>query len=155
MSRAFVRESDKDAVDALPERVISPHPNFVTPHGLKQIEERIRTLEAERAAARSTADDPALARIARDLRYWSQRRASAKVIEPVAQPDTVRFGVEVGLRFEDGSTRAFRLVGEDEAEPARGLVSWVSPLGAALMGHEAGDVVDVLGKRAEIVALKS
>ena len=155
MSRAFVRESDQDAVESLPERVISPHPNLVTPQGLKQIEEHIRALEIERQAARSAADDSGLARIARDLRYWSQRRASAKVIEPVAQPDKVRFGVEVQLQFDDGSARAFRLVGEDEADPGRGLVSWVSPLGATLMGHEAGDVVNVLGRQAEIVALRS
>ena len=155
MSRAFVRESDQDAVESLPERVISPHPNLVTPQGLRQIEEHIRALEAERQAARGGADAAALARIARDLRYWSQRRASARLVEPVAQPDAVRFGVEVSLQFEDDSERTFRLVGEDEADPARGLISWVSPLGAALMGHESGDIVDVMGKRAELVALKS
>src|SRR5262249_32485658 len=82
MSRAFVRESDQEAAgEALPERIVSPHPNFVTPQGLKQIDEHIRQLEAERQAARSDADKSNLARIARDLRYWSQRRATARVIE--------------------------------------------------------------------------
>ena len=121
MSRAFVRESDQDAAaETLPERIVSPHPNFVTLRGLKQIDEQMRSLEAERQAARSDADTSRLARVARDLRYWSQRRATARMIEPAAQPDTVRFGVEVRLRLQDGSERTFRLVGEDEADPARG-----------------------------------
>ncbi len=156
MSRAFVRESDQDAAaETVPERIVSSHPNFVTRQGLKQIDERIRGLEAERQAARSDSDTSPLARIARDLRYWSQRRATARVIEPAAQPDTVRFGVEVRLRLEDGSERTFRLVGEDEADPARGLISWISPLGATLMGHEPGDTLRVLDTNAAIVELRS
>ncbi len=155
MSRAFVRESDQDAAaETLPERIVSPHPNFVTLRGLKQIDEQMRSLEAERQAARSDADTSRLARVARDLRYWSQRRATARMIEPAAQPDTVRFGVEVRLRLQDGSERTFRLVGEDEADPARGLISWVSPLGATLMGHEPGDLLRVLDTNAEIVELR-
>jgi transcription elongation GreA/GreB family factor len=155
MSRAFVRESDQDAAaETLPERIVSPHPNFVTLRGLKQIDEQMRSLEAERQAARSDADTSRLARVARDLRYWSQRRAAARMIEPAAQPDTVRFGVEVRLRLQDGSERTFRLVGEDEADPARGLISWVSPLGATLMGHEPGDLLRVLDTTAEIVELR-
>jgi transcription elongation GreA/GreB family factor len=156
MSRAFVRESDQDATaENVPERVVSPHPNLVTPQGLRQIDEHIRVLEAERQAARSDSDPSATARVARDLRYWSQRRATARPVEPLADPDAVRFGVEVKLRFEDGTERTFRLVGEDEADPARGLISWVSPIGAALMGHEAGDKVQVHDKHADIVALRS
>ena len=155
MSRAFVRESDQDAAaETLPERIVSPHPNFVTLRGLKQIDEQMRSLEAERQAARSDADTSRLARVARDLRYWSQRRATARMIEPAAQPDIVRFGVEVRLRLQDGSERTFRLVGEDEADPARGLISWVSPLGATLMGHEPGDLLRVLDTNAEIVELR-
>ena len=155
MSRAFVRESDQDAAaETLPERIVSSHPNFVTLRGLKQIDEQMRSLEAERQAARSDADTSRLARVARDLRYWSQRRATARMIEPAARPDTVRFGVEVRLRLQDGSERTFRLVGEDEADPARGLISWVSPLGATLMGHEPGDLLRVLDTNAEIVELR-
>ena len=61
----------------------------------------------------------------------------------------------MSLQFEDGSERSFRLVGEDEADPANGLISWVSPIGQSLTGAEAGDEIQVLGKRAEIVALGS
>src|SRR5688572_31484597 len=99
MSRAFVKESDDD-LPAPPERVISPHPNFVTPSGLKQIESLVQSLEEQRGVARGAGDRAQLATIERDLRYWTQRRASARLIEPIASPDTVRFGVQVRLRFE-------------------------------------------------------
>lgn len=154
MSRAFVRESDHDA-EPLPERVISPHPNFVTRAGLTQIEERVRALETERSAARRESDQSALARIERDLRYWTQRRSTARLIEPAASPDAVRFGVKVTLEVDDGSRREFRLVGEDEADPSRGLVSWVSPLGEALMGARAGDTIRFQEHDAEIVRVET
>lgn len=156
MSRAFVRESDQDAAgDVLPERPISPHPNFVTPQGLRQIEDTIRELESARQAARAAEDEAALARIARDLRYWTQRRASARVIEPPESPDIVRFGVNVTLLLPDGSERAFRLVGEDEADPARGLLSWVSPLASSMLGKSVGDIVEFQGQEAEIARLSA
>jgi transcription elongation GreA/GreB family factor len=154
MSRAFVRESDQDT-ESLPERVISPHPNFVTSAGLRQIEEQIRELEAARRAARERDDKAALARIERDLRYWTQRRVSARVVEPAATPDTVRFGVNVLLESADGSRREFRVVGEDEADPPQGRISWVSPLAAALIGKKVGDVVKFQGQDAEIVHLEA
>jgi len=152
MSRAFVRESDQET-ETLPERVISPHPNLVTPAGLRQIDERIRELETARKAARTDADRSTLARIARDLRYWNQRRATARVTETAASPDAARFGVQVTLELEDGTRRKFRLVGEDEADPARGLVSWVSPLGESLLGGRLGESVRFQDRDAEIVAL--
>jgi transcription elongation GreA/GreB family factor len=154
MSRAFVRESDQP--EPVPERLVSTHPNFVTPAGFEQIETRIRELEAARASEEADTSDPdEAARIARELRYWSQRRASARVIDTAPEPEVVRFGVRVTLRFEDAREQTFQLVGEDEADPARGLVSWVSPLATALIGRRAGDEVGALGSRATIVRLAS
>ena len=153
MSRAFVKESD-DAGEPLPELVVSAHPNFVTPAGLAQIERRVAALEAEQRAARGGNDKPLLARVNRDLRYWTQRRASMRLVPTAVAPiEVVRFGISVSLRFRDGTERAFRIVGEDEADPARGLVSWAAPLGRTLTGKTAGDEVEVLGRTAEIVAL--
>ena len=153
MSRAFVRESDQP--EPLPDRAVSEHPNLVTPAGLRLIEARLRELEDARAASR-TEDDPAeLARISRDLRYWTQRRATARVIEAAPNPEVVRFGVTATLRFEDGREQAFQLVGEDEADPAHGLVSWTSPLAQTLLGRGRGDDVTALGEQAEIVHLTS
>ena len=153
MSRAFVRESDQDT-ESLPERVISPHPNLVTSAGLKQIEEQVRDLEAARRAARQENDTAALARVERDLRYWTQRRASARVVETAPTPDTVRFGVKVTLESDDGSRREFRIVGEDEAEPSQGRISWVAPLAVALIGAKLGGVVKFQERDAEIVRLE-
>jgi transcription elongation GreA/GreB family factor len=83
VSRAFVKESD-DAGEPLPELAISPHPNFVTPAGLRQIDARVATLEADLRAARAAEDKPLLARIQRDLRYWTQRRATARIVSPTS-----------------------------------------------------------------------
>jgi transcription elongation GreA/GreB family factor len=153
MSRAFVKESD-DSGEPLPELSVSPHPNFVTPAGLEQIEQRVAALEAELRAARASNDKALLARINRDLRYWAQRRGSARLVPPAAAPvELVRFGVDVTVRFEDGTERTFRIVGEDEADPGRGLVSWVAPLGRALTGKAVGDAAEVLGRTAEICRL--
>ena len=152
MSRAFTRESDDDP-GTLPERPVSPHPNLVTPNGLAAIEARVRALESERAAARASGDSTQRARIERDLRYYTQRLATARVVAPAAAPDRVRFGVEVTLRNEGGHEQSFRLVGEDEADAAHGLLSWVSPLGQALLGHEPGDTVRFQAGELEILRL--
>jgi transcription elongation GreA/GreB family factor len=154
MSRAFVRESDDDTAP-LPERAISAHPNLVTPAGLVKIGAQVAQLESARAAAREAADKALLARINRDLRYWTQRATSARVIEPQVASDAVRFGSRVTVRYADGAELAFQLVGEDEANPALGFLSWVAPLAAALIGKGVGDVVDFQGGRVEIVGLEN
>jgi transcription elongation GreA/GreB family factor len=152
MSRAFVRESDADP-GQLPDRPISPHPNFVTRRGLTAIETRVRGLEAERQAARERDDAALRAGIERELRYWSARRASARVVEPTAA-DRVRFGMRVTLRLPTGTAQAFRLVGEDEADASHGLISWTAPLAQSLLGREAGESVPFQGVEAEIVSIE-
>src|ERR1700729_2427060 len=155
MRRAFVRDSDSDAPDALPDRPISPHPNFVTRSGLAKIDSRLREPEAVRSTALSSEDRATLTGIERELRYWKQRRSSARIIAPPATPEIVRFGVAVSLQFDDGAERRYRLVGEDEADPPAGLISWTSPVGSALIGRRAGDIVQVTGRQAQIVATQA
>jgi transcription elongation GreA/GreB family factor len=153
MSRAFVREADSDGLETLPERPVSRHPNFVTATGLRQIDARLHELEGARAVA---ADDRgALLRIERDLRYWKQRRASARVIEPPEAPTVARFGVTVCLKFPDGAERSFQIVGEDEADPAVGQVSWTSPVATALIGRVLGDAAEIFGRRATVTELRA
>ena len=154
MSRAFTRESDDDP-GTLPERPVSSHPNLVTPSGFVAIEAQVRGLENERTAARASGDSAQRARIERDLRYFTQRLATARVVAPAAAPDRVRFGVQVTLRNESGAEQAFRLVGEDEADATRGLLSWVSPLGQALLGHEVGDTLRFQSAELEILRLEA
>lgn len=153
MSRAFTRESDDDQAP-LPERALSTHPNLVTPEGLAALEARARTLEEERQAARAAADRTLLRRIERDLRYFTQRLASARVVAPAAQADRVRFGMRVTLAGVDGTEHRYRLVGEDEADAARGLVSWVSPLAQALLGHAVGEAVRFQERELEILRIE-
>ncbi len=154
MSRAFVKDSDQDT-DPLPERAISEHPNLVTARGLALIEARVRELEAERSSARAANDSSALARVARDLRYFQARRESARVVSPPAHSQQVRFGVRARLRLEGGVERAFQLVGEDEADPKAGLISYVSPLARSLMGKEVGERLPFGTQTAEIIALEN
>jgi transcription elongation GreA/GreB family factor len=155
MSSGFVRDSDSDAPGALSDRPISPHPNFVTRTGLAKIDSRLRELEAVRSTALTSEDRTALTGIERDLRYWKQRRSSARIIAPPAAPEIVRFGVAVRLQFDDGAERRYRLVGEDEADPPAGLISWTSPVGSALIGRRAGDIVQVTGRQAQIIAMQA
>jgi len=82
----------------------------------------------------------------------SARRASARLIEPTA--DRVRFGVRVTQRLPAGTTQVFRLVGEDEADAAAGLLSWTAPLAQALLGRGAGERVPLQGGEAEIVSIE-
>ncbi len=155
MSVAFTRENDLEATAAdLPDRPISPHPNLVTARGLAAIDAALAEARAAYGAAQTEgdvqADRTAMARATRDLRYYSARRATAQLVEPPEAPETVQFGVTVTLLREDDRRQTFRIVGEDEADPAQGSVSYVSPLAAALMGKGVGDVATVAGREVEI-----
>ena len=154
MSRAFVKEGEGAELEALPELVVSPHRNFVTPAGLALIEAALARLESALSAARVANDRDAVARAERDLRYWRQRRISAELVEPETAPQTVRFGCQVRLLTADGQRASFRIVGEDEADPKRGLVSYVSPLAEELLGAAVGDEGRFRGGLAEIEAIE-
>lgn len=158
MSVAFTKEEDAESQAAnLPDRPISPHPNLVTAAGLAQLEAGLAAAQAAYAAARAggdiNTDRTAMARATRDLRYFSARRASAQLVETPEGADTVMFGHAVTIEREDGRTQTWRIVGEDEADPAQGSISHVSPLARALLGKAVGDVVVVNGAEVEITAL--
>jgi transcription elongation GreA/GreB family factor len=131
----------------------SPHPNLVTPEGFAAIERAINRFSAAYRAAVDKHDKAAIAAVQRELRYWSARRATAKLMESPADRTHVHFGTSVLVRREDGRTQTFRIVGEDEADPARGTISHVSPLARAVIGKSVGDLVTVLGREAEIVEI--
>jgi transcription elongation GreA/GreB family factor len=116
MSRAFVREQDIAAVEELPDRPISEHPNDVTPEGAKQIDAELAAARTAYVAAQTLDERAALASAARDFRYWSSRRASARIVHPPKDDDQVRFGATVKIRRDDGREQTFRIVGEDEAD---------------------------------------
>jgi transcription elongation GreA/GreB family factor len=80
--------------------------------------------------------------VERDLRYVQERLDRSILIDPASQPqDQVAFGAHVTTVDEDDERRQFTIVGEDEADPEAGLISWVSPLARALTGAKVGDTV--------------
>jgi transcription elongation GreA/GreB family factor len=113
MSRAFVRESDVEAPEELPDRLISPYPNDVTAEGMKHLELMLESAREAHAAALQAQDRSALAVASRDLRYWAARRASARVIPKPLDTTEVQFGSTVSIRRSDGREQTFRIVGED------------------------------------------
>ena len=140
MSVAFRRESDEEHLEPKFELPIPPGPNLVSERGLALIAERIAALEADIAAA---SDDEARAPLQRDLRYWTARRASAE-LAPIPAGDKVEFGTEVTFLLR-GAAKTFRIVGDDEADPASGLLSFNAPLARAMLGAEPGDVAAFAG----------
>ena len=158
MSVAFTKDEDHESAAAnLPDRPISPHPNLVTPQGLAQLEAAFAEAKTAWTAAQasgSVSDDrTAMARATRDLRYFTARLGSAQRIDPVTSPDRVVFGCTVTIEREDGRVQTFRIVGEDEADPAAGSISYVSPLARVLMGKSEGDEA-MLDAAIEIVQIR-
>jgi transcription elongation GreA/GreB family factor len=152
MSRAFVREDENDKTE-LPDRPISPHRNFVTEAGLAAIEAALGRFEAAHRAATDKGDSEAAAAALREVRYWRARRASAEVIKPPAEKSKASFGMTVTLRRDDGREQSFKIVGEDEADPSRGTVSYVSPLARAVLTHGPGETVVIANTEAIILGV--
>lgn len=149
MSRAFVKETAESAPP--PERMVEDGPNLVTPHGLAQIDGHIARIEAAMAAEANVLLRETLAR---DLRYWTIRKANAEVVAPAAE-GTVAFGSTVTIRRK-GREQQFRIVGVDEADAARGLISFRAPLAQAVLGARVGEEIEApepLGE-IEIVAAR-
>jgi transcription elongation GreA/GreB family factor len=147
MSRAFVKESSESAPP--PERMVSDGPNPVTAEGLAQIEGHVARLEAALAAEANVLLRETMER---DLRYWRVARERA-VVAPKPEGTAVAFGSTVTF-VRGGRTQRLRIVGEDEADPKSGTLSWRSPLAQALMGGEAGDAVEMAGAKGEIGILR-
>jgi transcription elongation GreA/GreB family factor len=146
MSRAFVKETDGDQIDELPERPQSPHPNYVTPSGLAALQAQLHELQEQRRRLMEDPDEllnkETLKLVERDLRYVQERVDRAILIDPASQPrDQVAFGATVKTIDENDQERDFVIVGEDEADAAAGKISWVSPLARTLMGASVGDTV--------------
>jgi len=155
MSRAFVKEPDgAEAFEELPDRPISEHPNLVTPQGLAQIEDNLTRLHEQHAQAQSAGDRAALASVGRDLRYWTARRSTAQVMPAPEDTEKVQFGSTVTIVRDDDRRQTFRIVGEDEAEPAQGTLSYASPVARALLNKAVGDVITAGSGEAEIVEIR-
>ena len=159
MSVAFTKEQDGEAAAAhLPDRPVSPHPNLVTPEGLAALDAGLAQARADYAAAQARGDvqqdRTAMARATRDLRYFAARRASAQVTRPDPDRAEAQFGSRVRFERSDGRLQTYRIVGEDEADPRAGLISYVSPLARALLGAEAGQEIQFGEDELEVLAVE-
>ncbi|GLH66493.1 GreA/GreB family elongation factor [Geothrix edaphica] len=146
MNRAFIKDPDDTGrPEDLPDRPQSPHPNYVTPAGLRQLQDLKADLAGRQSrllAEGKLANPQELAIVQRDLRYYQERLNRAVLVDPSGKTgERVHFGAAVEVCDEAGAIATYTLVGEDEADPAQGKVSWVSPLGEALLNAEAGDEV--------------
>jgi transcription elongation GreA/GreB family factor len=147
MSAAFTREESAETAAAveLPDRSISPHPNLVTQSGLKALDAAMASARAAYHAARQTEDlnerRNAVAAASRDMRYFAERLRTAQLMPDPIERDMIAFGSRVTFGRDDGRRQTFRIVGEDEADPRAGSISYVSPVARALIGKVVGDHV--------------
>ncbi len=153
MSRAFTKEPEDQVAD-FADRPISPYRNFVTAEGLRAIETALGRFEAAHRAAVDKGDKLAATAALREVRYWRARHASAEIVERKPGRDGALFGTTVTLRRDDGREQTFRIVGEDEADPAHGTISYVSPLARAILGHGVRETVEIAGREAIILDIK-
>lgn len=155
MSRAFTREEDSEnAIAGIGERPVSAHRNLVTVDGLAMIDAEMASLRAALANAEADSDRERIALVSRDLRYWNARRENAELSVPEPDGSVVRFGMSVTLEDEASKTVTWKIVGEDEADPAKGSISHVSPMALALFGKSMGDTAAVNGREWEVVGLR-
>ena len=159
MSVAFTKEDSAETASEtlLPDRPVSSHPNLVTEAGLKALELQLHQAREAYKAAQTIEDVNERRRQAatplRDARYFEARVRTAQVITAPGSTDVVAFGSTVTFRRDDGRVQTYRIVGEDEADPKSGSISFVSPVAALLMGKAVGDVIEASGQELEILSI--
>jgi transcription elongation GreA/GreB family factor len=159
LSVAFTKEESAETASEtrLPDRPVSPHPNLVTAAGLQALERQLQQAQEVYEAAQKIEDVNERRRQGaaplRDVRYFVARVRTAQVVPDPTSIDAVSFGSTVTFGRADGRVQKYRIVGEDEADPKKGTISYVSPVARALMGKLLGDVVETSGQAIEIVEI--
>lgn len=157
MSVAFTKEESAETASEtlLSDRPISPHPNLVTETGLKALELQLQQARDARETAQQIEDVNERRRQSavplRDIRYFAERVRTVQVVHAPSSTET--FGSIVTFSRPDRRVQKYRIVGEDEADPKAGTISFVSPAARSLMGKAVGDVVGSGGQELEIVAI--
>jgi transcription elongation GreA/GreB family factor len=159
LSVAFTKEDSAETASEtlLPDRPVSLHPNLVTEAGLKALELQLQHAREAYEAASKIDDVNERRRQAanplRDARYFAARVRTAQIVPEPASSDVVAFGSTVTFSRADGRVQTYRIVGEDEADPKAGSISFVAPVARLLMGKAVGDSVNANGQELEIVAI--
>ena len=162
MSKAFTKESDEDEDLDLDAAESQPQveKNYITPAGYRRLREELAALwDVERpklvetiawAASNGDRSENAdyiygkrrLREVDRRIRFLSKRIDAAEVVDNAGRDDDrAFFGATVTYRDRGGVERTVTIVGIDEVDPARGRVSWISPIAKALLKAREGDVV--------------
>ena len=147
MSRAFVKEDVDPPERSRRARAASGLPpgaaNYITARGAQRLWDELNALRSD-----SAADDSRIAEL-QDL------LASVTVVEAAADPESIAFGAKVTVRDAQGGTRGYRIVGVDELDFYPDAVSWISPIGKALLAAEPGDRVTLENdERVEILSVE-
>ncbi len=159
MSVAFTKEESAETASEtlLPDRPISEHLNLVTEQGFKALERQLQEAKTAFEAAQQTDDINERRRLSavplRDMRYLAERVRTAQIIAAPDSTEIVAFGSTVTFSRADGREQTYRIVGEDEADPKAGSISFVSPVARAVMGKGVGDVVTAGDQTIEIIAI--
>jgi len=163
MSKAFTKESEEEDELELPQELPVGLKNYITPAGYQRLRDELDQLwKSERPVLVNTITWAAsngdrsengdyiygkkrLREIDRRIRFLSKRLDNAVVVDPALRMncEQVFFGATVTVCGQDGDERTYSIVGVDEANAGRGLISWVSPLARALLKSQAGDMVTV------------
>lgn len=172
MSKAFTKESDAPDLDEGPDeeelKLPSGFKNYMTPAGAEKLRQELKNLlNTERPEvvkvvswAASNGDrsengdylygKKKLREIDRRIRFLTKRLDAAEVVDSESKAtDQVLFGAWVRVKDEDGKKRVYRIVGMDETDPARGYISWMSPMAKALLQSRVGDAVTVRTPKGE------
>jgi transcription elongation GreA/GreB family factor len=159
LSVAFTKEESAETASetVLPDRPISSHPNLVTSAGLMALQSQLNAAREAYGAAQKIEDvNERRRQVAiplRDMRYLAERLRTAHVVADPASSETIAFGSTVTFKRPDGRVQTYRIVGEDEADPRAGCISFVSPIARLLLGKAVGDEVDASGQVLEIVEI--
>jgi len=158
MSRGFIKEDDQEEVPIVPQRAYLPEgvTNLVTRAGMDQLLAEKQMLIDEKDNLSSTNEDEkriSLNYINERLQLLNNRIAEAKIVDLKGQPQNeIRFGAIVTLKTEvSGNIQIFQIVGVDEADIAKGKISFISPLAKALINKKVGDKITLKRDRKDIV----
>jgi transcription elongation GreA/GreB family factor len=149
LSVAFTKEESAETASEtlLPDRPISSHPNLVTEAGMKALDLQLGEAREAYATAQKIEDVNERRRQTaiplRDIRYFVERVRTAKVVPNPLSTDVVAFGSTVTFCRSDGRVQKYQIVGEDQADPNSGSISFVSPVAKSLMGKAVGDIIAV------------
>jgi transcription elongation GreA/GreB family factor len=159
LSVAFTKEESAETASEtlLPDRPISSHPNLVTAAGFAALELQLQQVREAYETAQKIDDANERRRQAavplRDIRYLIERVRTSQVVPDPTSADIVAFGSKATFRRSDGRVQTFRIVGEDEADPKAGSISFVSPVAQSIIGKAVGDLVGSGSQELEVIAI--